>query len=195
MRARLRAIERALHAKRPRSDEHASIGSYQKRLERQCALAGWLWDQEFDLKVTLNSNDIGFDYERGSEAIRKLGAFIDRCLLGKDWWAFKSRERTFFFAVPEHAGGELHYHVLLKLPPAARSNPHRLGKLRHRLTENLRKKRIFPHGDAHVEPLSGGAEIDNWLPQFKIACYVVKGLWHQEEWDNCIVSTQFHPEK
>ena len=117
--ARRRGIERMLHA-RHAPDEPVTLNSYQRRLRRQRDLALWTADREFDLLISINSNSPNFTYDSGRTALRKFGALLDRCLLGKHWWRMPSKERTLFFAVPEFAGGELHYHISLRLPAKAR---------------------------------------------------------------------------
>ena len=145
-RARRRAIERALHARRPTLDEFTSISGYAKRLERQRELAFWLWDHEFDWLVTINSNDPNSNYKRGRQALKKFDALIDRYFLGKHWCKIESGKRTLFFAVPEHGGGELHYHILLKFPRNARRDPCRLRNFIRCLSQKLQCKRIFSWG-------------------------------------------------
>jgi hypothetical protein len=143
--------------------------------------------------ISINSNSPNFTYDSGRVALRKFGALLDRCLLGKHWWRMPSKERTLFFAVPEFAGGELHYHISVRLPAKAQRDPNRVLKLRHGLTLQLRKKRIFPCGDADVKVLTEGTEIEVAWRQVNVACYVVKDLWRPDAWENCILSTEFHP--
>jgi hypothetical protein len=191
MRPRRRAIERALHRKSQRPAESASIRSYPKRLERQRELAMWLVNYDFDYLLSINSNDVDFGYERGRGAVRKLDALLNRLFLGKNWYKSRTKDRVFMFAVPESAGGEIHYHILIKLPPKARANPRKRWNLGRGLTRKLRCKKIFPHGDAQLDRLSGHDEISDSLRQFDTICYVVKALWHSDSWDNCILSSEF----
>jgi len=116
--ARERAFERAFQAKSGTA-EFASIRSYANRRKRQRALALWLFDKEFDLFITLNSNDPFLNYEQGRAALKKLGALLDHYFLGRKWWNYESNRRTYFVAIPEHGGGELHYHVLVRIPTNA----------------------------------------------------------------------------
>jgi hypothetical protein len=193
LRARQRAIARKLDATVPFRAELTSLSSYAKRLASQQQLAQWLWEREFDFMVTLNSNDFRCDYHRGRTALKKFDALINRHLLGKRWYKSPSEQRTLFLAVPEHAGGELHYHVLLKLPPKAKHNPLRARRFLRSLTQKIRAKKIFPHGDAHVLHLTRGGEIEICQRQFCTACYVVKRLWRSDEWENYVLSKEFHP--
>lgn len=188
--ARERAIERAFQAKGG-PKEFAGMASYAKRRKRQRELALWLWDQEFDFLLTINSNDPFLSYAGGRVALRKLGGLIDRYFLGKHWCKHESSKRTFFVAVPESRGGELHYHVLLRIP--GRANKRNVCKLRAHLTQRLvQHKRIFRRGDVDVQRITGINEVMDSGRQFKTACYVVKDLWDPEASEQWVISTEFH---
>jgi hypothetical protein len=191
-RARRTALERKLHGTRPRTGEYAAIDSYAQRVDRQRALAGWLWDQEFDLHITINSNDPRLGYGHGRDALKKFDALVDRYFLGKKWCRFDSNNRTLFFAVPEHGGGELHYHILMKLRPKARRDRKKLRRFIRLLTGLLKSKKIFPRGDAHVHRLTGRSEIEECDRQLLTACYVAKGLWREDDFSHCVLSSELH---
>jgi hypothetical protein len=191
--ARRRGIERMLHARHTHVEESANLTSYQGRLRQQREFALWLVDREFDWMLTINTNSRDFAHQEGRTALRKLGALIDRCLLGVRWWRLPSAYRTFFVAVPETAGDELHYHILLRLPQKARLHPNRVWKLRRDLTAKLRRKRIFPSGDAQVTMVNEGDAPDVLWSQFEIACYVAKDIWRSDNMDHYVLSTEFHP--
>lgn len=192
-RARQRAIERALRASHPQADGPTSMTSYRQRLNRQRGLAGWFWDLEPDFFVSVNSNDPNFTYARGRTAIRELDALIDRHVLGRNWCEFHSPERTLIVAIPEWAGGELHYHLLVKLPPKAQQEFQMFRDFGRRLTKQIQRKKIFPKGDAKVDQLVGNGETVDSLNQLKAACYVAKDLWREDNASNVIVSNEFHP--
>jgi hypothetical protein len=191
--ARRRGLEMMLCARKPRADEDPSLDGYAMRLQRRRELAFWLSEREFDWMVTINPNDPRFDHKRGRTALKKFGALTDRYFLGKRWCRFKPSARTFFFAVPEHSGGELHYHLLLKLPTKAFRDSTRIRRFIRTLNGKLQSKRIVPRGDAHVLRLSGRGEIQDSLKQRDTVCYVAKGLWRSDDYDNCVLSTEFHP--
>lgn len=191
-RARYRAVERALFANRPATDGDAPLRSYSNRVARLGDLALWLWEQEFDAMITINSNDTHFDYRRGRSALKKLDAFLDHFFLRKSWCKYPSPQRTLFFAVPEHAGGELHYHIFIKIPSMSRRSLSQLTNIRPTLTEVLQAKKIFPRGDADMRRLSGFSESRDSWHRFRTACYVVKGLWQAVEWEQCLIGSEFH---
>lgn len=191
--ARRRAVERMLYARLPSEHDRYSMWSYRERLARQRSLATWLWDQEFDCMVTINSNDPLFSFERGRFALKGFGALLDRYFLGKRWCEIESRQRTFFVAVPESAGGELHYHILLRFPPKPRRDSTQIARFMRQLTAKLKAKRIFPRGDVHIQSFQGrSGEIDSYHQLCTIS-YVVKHRWKADLKDcDCIISSEFH---
>jgi hypothetical protein len=191
-RARERAIARAFITNRPSADAHAALTSYGHCLNRQRQWAHFLWGSDFDFFVTINSNDSTFNYNRGRSAIKKFGALVDRQLLGRNWHKFSSDERTFFAAIPERAGGELHYHILLKFPPKAQHDTKSLQDFGRGFKRRIEHKRIFPRGDADVGQLTGHGELVDSGNQFKTTCYVAKDLWQEEISSNVILSNEFH---
>jgi hypothetical protein len=191
-RARQREIRRRLYAYRPPANEYEPLTSYRHCLDRQRESARWLLDLDFDFWVSMNSNDSTFTFERGRIAVRKFGALVDHHLLGRRWQRFQSQERTFFVAVPEHADGELHYHILLKLPRKARQKFQRFQDFGQGLTRKLKRKRIFPRGDAKVDQLTGHGDVADLENQLKTVCYTAGDLWMEENWNNMIISSEFH---
>lgn len=169
------------------------MASYRQRLDRQRGTANWFWDLEPDFLLSVNSNDQNYTYARGRTAIKKLGALIDRHVLGRNWYEFQSTERTLFVAVPEWAGGELHYHLLVKFPPKTQQDFQEFRGFGLRLTKQIQRKKMFPRGDAKVDQLVGHGETVDSLNQLKAACYVAKGLWREETASNIIISNEFHP--
>src|SRR5579864_5093758 len=150
-RARRRAIDRVIRSKKiPKAS-----------LSRQRVLALWLLNQNCDWHLTINSNDPRFDHARGRVALKRLDALLDRRFLGKRWYKYPSSERTLFFAIPEYAGGEIHYHILVKLPLKARCNRAKALRFAKTLTGKIRQKQIFPCGDAHATALIGRNELES----------------------------------
>ena len=190
-RARQRAMARMFPVPN-RLGEVAAMDSYTKQIERRRAQARWLWEQDFDYFITLNSNDPYVDYDDGRRALKKLDALIDRYLLGKQWQKYASSKRTLFFAVPEHSGGELHYHLLLKLPRCAKWDVLRIRFLGSYLKQNVRRKHVFRAGDVDVRRLTGFNEVTDSINRFRTACYVAKRLWDLDSSQQWIVSTEFH---
>ena len=100
--------------------ESATLDSYIQRLHRCRKMASFIWDCEPDYFITINSNNPHMTYEKCYIEIKKFGALLDWYFLGKKWSEVDSQKRTFFIAIPETAGGELHYHVLVRVPPKSK---------------------------------------------------------------------------
>jgi hypothetical protein len=183
-------IRQKLYKKRSLGPEDKNQSSYSKK-RRQEKLAELLLSKtRFDLFMTVNSNDPRLTYGRGRIALRKLDAIMDRYFLGKRWCRFPSEQRTFFIAVPERgADGDLHYHLLVRIPPKLKTVSEKLKTVHRCINKrNLQRKKIFPRGDVHTRMLKR----NDLSAQVSVACYVVKRLWREESWANWMLSTELH---
>jgi hypothetical protein len=161
-------------------------------LEMRRQLAWWLYDQHFDCMATINTNQATIGFARARHVLSVLGAATDWYFLGRHWHRFNSAERTFFVAVPERGGGELHYHVLLRKPGPVTS----VEKMRHLeefLSAKLKRPRLFPAGDVDVRLIKWwGNPLAAEFQHSMYVLYCMKRLWRKEHWDNVVFSSEFH---
>lgn len=158
------------------SGEYVSADSYVMQSERQKEMASFLLECGFDWHAAINTNEPHITEERGLSALRMLDARLCRYYLGKKWSQCPDSRRPFVVSITEQAGGELHYHVLLKDPLNIGDDWRKYDEkcFGLRLTNMIKRPGIFPAGDVTATRLCGPGidsmcEIDN-------ICYVAKKL-------------------
>jgi hypothetical protein len=147
-------------------------------------MKGWLHSQPFTHFVTLTFNqryhyqaDRILEYSR--DKLKFFHAKLDRRLLGSKWYKKPNEERTFFMAFPEKITSNMHYHLLMSVPEYHYEKFHHCAQptwlnIMQSGTYDCQKL------DATI-PNSGG-----------YASYVTKEQYNPVNFNNMVVSTEFH---
>ncbi len=169
-----------------------SLTAHPEAIKLQKAMAFVFCNLEADFFITIGSNDPRMNYWRARSEIKKLDALIDHYFLGKNWSRMPSVERALFAAVTEQRCGPPHHHILLRVPPSAVSSDVWLREFPQFLKTIHRRKKIFPRGDIDVKRITGKGDLEDFLAQLDIGCYLAKDLWKHENIERILISTEFH---
>lgn len=94
---------------------------YNKRKELQRAFRNFLTDLNLPFFMTINFNVNNrpkpLSPEEAKKILNKFHRNLDRRLLGRKFYRVARNRRTFFVAMPEHLNSNLHYHLLVRIPP------------------------------------------------------------------------------
>lgn len=148
----------------------------------RAAVRNMLMGQEFDYFLTFAfnkqnaENGIGVDGAR--QKLKAWHARLERRLLGARWAHKQLSERTFFVGFVENLASNLHYHVLLRTPPACLVNDFQA------LSSGIWSD-VVPSGDLLAKPLHTPADRKG------VITYVTKALWQGDLLDNFLISTEF----
>lgn len=163
------------------NDDHSSWGSIAKNKEMQSAVRNMIVDEGAEYFVTAAFNrETNFAGARNS--LKDWHARIDRCLLGKRWQKKEERERTFFWAFPEHPDSNLHYQLMVKLSdPAKRQEFENVA--------NACWQATVSSGDMKIEYLQTASDL------VRTTNYSTKDLWRSDLIENYIISSTFFNKK
>ncbi len=143
------------------------------------ALQEMLIEQNFQWHITANFNRVTTP-SNGRDKLKAWSSFIDRKLLGRNYYKKPDDQRLFFVAIPEVGAGSihLHYHLLAKLPES-----------RHEqfpLIAESTWKHFVPEGSLYVQRIANTAE-----DLKRVVAYDTKDIWKQNNFDNLFFSTEF----
>jgi len=146
-------------------------------------MKGWLHSQPFNHFVTLTFNqryyyqaDRILEYSR--DKLKFFHAKLDRRLLGPKWYKKPTEERTFFMAFPEKVTSNMHYHLLMNV------NSNYIDKFYYYAKPiwfDIMQSGTYDCQKLDSKPNSGG-----------YASYVLKEQYNPVNFNNMIVSTEFH---
>lgn len=141
--------------------------------------AHFLIDLGFQWHVTANFNQ-DTTYAVGRDKLKVWSAFMDRKLHGRRYYLRQPDSRIFFVAIPEwgFSGMNLHYHLLVRVPPASMSGFQEGAKATW--------SSVVRSGSMYVQQI-GNADED----QKRVVAYDLKDAWKKNNYEHILFSTEF----
>jgi hypothetical protein len=142
-------------------------------------LAHFLIDQSFLWHVTANFNR-DMTNAAGRDKLKVWSAFVDRKLHGRRYYLRSDDSRIFFVAIPEwgSSGMNLHYHLLVRVPPVSMS--------RFQAVAEATWHSLVKSGSMYIQQI-GNADED----LKRVVSYDLKDAYKKNNYEHILFSTEF----
>lgn len=150
--------------------------SYTERKELQAALRSFLVSLDLPLFVTVTFNK-SLSIAKAQKLLNEFHYEIQKSLWGKKFYRIPAEQRIFFIAFPEHIDSNIHYHLMLKVPPRYR--------VLFQIHAQHALSRVLESADIKIyEPKSPEDVIETKF-------YSTKDLFNELNYEHFVISTQF----
>ena len=141
--------------------------------------AHFLIDQGFQWHVSASFNQ-DTTYAVGRDKLKVWSAFVDRELHGRRYYLRPDESRVFFVAIPEWgaSGTNLHYHLLVRVPPVSMSRFQEVAKSTW--------SSVVRSGSMYVQQIGNGDE-----DLKRVVAYDLKDAWRKNNYEHIVFSTEF----
>ncbi|MFN4895006.1 MAG: hypothetical protein ACK5HO_04415 [Pseudomonadota bacterium] len=150
--------------------------SYTERKELQAALRSFLVNLDLPLFVTLAFNK-SLSIAKAQKLLNEFHYQIQKSLWGKKFYRIPAEQRIFFIAFPEHIDSNIHYHLMLKVPPRYR--------VLFQIHAQNALSRVLESADLKIEEPQSPEDV------IKTKFYSTKDLFNELNYEHFVISTQF----
>ena len=150
--------------------------SYTECKELQAALRSFLVNLDLPLFVTLAFNK-SLSVAKAQKLLNEFHYEIQKSLWGKKFYRIPAEQRIFFIAFPEHIDTNIHYHLMLKVPPRYR--------VLFQIHAQNALSRVLESADLKIEEPQSPEDV------IKTKFYSTKDLFNERNYEHFVISTQF----
>lgn len=150
--------------------------SYTERKELQVALRSFLVNLDLPLFVTVTFNK-SLSIAKAQKLLNEFHYEIQKSLWGKKFYRIPAEQRIFFIAFPEHIDTNIHYHLMLKVPPRYR--------VLFQIHAQNALSRVLESADLKIEEPPSPEDV------IKTKFYSTKDLFNERNYEHFVISTQF----
>jgi len=150
--------------------------SYTERKELQAALRSFLVNLDLPLFVTVTFNK-SLSIAKAQKLLNEFHYEIQKSLWGKKFYRIPAEQRIFFIAFPEHIDSNIHYHLMLKVPPRYR--------VLFQIHAQKALSRVLESADVKFKEPQSPADV------IKTKFYSTKDLFNELNYEHFVISTQF----